>query len=75
MTKPYEQWVWIDKEADGKEGMIVASIPILGPGAFPLAHRREDVARDQFGPLAVLHGERTGHPVRLVRMVEVKETT
>lgn len=71
MSEPFEQWVWIETEPDGRNGMVVASIPILGPGAFPLAHRREDIARDQFGPLAVLHSERSGNPVRLVHMKEV----
>lgn len=71
MTAPFEQWVWVETEPDGKDGMIVAMHPALG-GMIPLAHRKREVAEYHFRPIAEQHGERTGNPVRLVRMIEIK---
>lgn len=75
MAAPYEQWVWLETEPDGSSGMITASIPQLGTGQFPLAHRKEWIARDKLGPIAREHGRRTGRPVRLALMREVTDNT
>lgn len=71
MTKPYEQWVWLETQPDGGEGMIVAMHPALG-GMIPLAHRKREIAEYHFRPIAEKHGQETGRAVRLAHMVEAE---
>jgi hypothetical protein len=69
----YEQWVWVEQDKDGTEGMIVAYLDLLGRFA-PLAHRKEDLARSM-QPVARQHAESSGNPVRLVYMREIRNVS
>jgi hypothetical protein len=72
MTRPFELWVWVVKEADGQEGTIAAMIPGSEHlGLMVLQGRTREVA-DRLGGIAMRHGEASGRPVRLVHLQEVQ---
>jgi hypothetical protein len=66
-----ELFVWMVKEADGREGPVATIIPALGPSPVVLATGRLDLA-ERMGLYAAMHADNSGLPVRLVRFAEAE---
>ena len=66
MTDGDTLYAWQVQEPDGKWSLVGALIPSLGTHS-PLIHRSLDIVRDNFGPLAREHADRTGQRLRLAR--------
>ena len=68
---PYEIWVWLVREDDGREGAIAVVLPgseQLGP--MVLQARSWELA-ERVRPLAEAHGRATGRLIRLAHLLEV----
>lgn len=63
-------YAWTEIDPDGREGVIITLIPIVGISAT-LQSRRRDIA-EKFRPLAQEHNKKTGHTVRLVKFVRAE---
>lgn len=70
MTGPYEVWVWLIEESDGRDGAIAALLPGLEKlGPLVLQNPRREVA-EGFRPVAEAHGKAAGRPIRLAHLRE-----
>jgi hypothetical protein len=59
-------FAWFEVGPDGREGLIVAEMPLLNNQIGPLQHRKLDIVKNIFGPLAIQHGKVAGRTVRLI---------
>ncbi len=66
MTDMEAIYAWTDCGPDGKEGVILAIIPLLGFKAN-LQHRDRNIVETHFRSIAEGHAKVTGHKVRLVK--------
>jgi hypothetical protein len=64
MAKGDTLYAWQEQEPDGSWGTIAAVIPGIGQGPLVM---RDSVSIARVRPLAELHAQRTGHPVRCAR--------
>jgi hypothetical protein len=62
----YYAWQVQDPTDGYQWGLIAGEIPGILSG--PLITRKLEICQDAFGPIAMLHRERTGHRVRMVRL-------
>jgi hypothetical protein len=70
----YQCWAWVETADDGREGIIAATIPSLPDfGTTALVNRSRSAVVDMFGPIAWEHARRSGHAIRLVRLVEAPD--
>lgn len=65
-----ELWAWQERTPDGRWGIVAAQVPtlahLLGDSPIPLVFRERPLGVEM-RPVAELHSERTGNPIRFAK--------